>query len=143
MIPQGLTVASPTKQELRTHKAILLDVSVDAPARAMWLCMKQFNGYFGCGKCKEPGKQLMIGTGKKNVQVHCHIYPFDGEHAINSLGHAPVRVHDEMKVQALDAMSMQEKGKSKVSVVIDPLLYGNKIEKNYILCSQYNRTVRK
>lgn len=61
---------SPTEQEVRTHKAILLDVTVDAPARAMWLCMKQFNGYFGFSKCKEPGKQLMIGVGKKNVQVH-------------------------------------------------------------------------
>ena len=67
---QGLTVPSPTEQEVRIHKAILLDVTVDAPACAMWLCMKQFNGYFGCGKCKEPGKQLMIGVGKKNVQVH-------------------------------------------------------------------------
>ncbi|CAH3034782.1 unnamed protein product [Porites lobata] len=60
----------------------------------MWLCMKQFNGYFGCGKCKEP------------------------EHAINPLVHAPVRVHEEMKKQALETVSMQENGKSKVAVAI-------------------------
>lgn len=70
LFSSGLTVPSPTEQEVRTHKAILLDVAVYAPARAMWLCMKQFNGYFGCGKCKEPGKQLMIGVGEKNVQFN-------------------------------------------------------------------------
>ena len=80
--------------------------------------MKQFNGYFGCGKCKEPGKQLMIGVGKKNVQVHILVYPFYEEHAINPLVHAPVRVHEEMKKQALETMSMQENGKSKMSEVV-------------------------
>ena len=50
--------------------------------------------------------------------IYCHIYPFYEEHAINPLGHAPVRVHEEMKKQALETMSMQENGKSKVSVVV-------------------------
>ena len=50
--------------------------------------------------------------------IYCHIYPFYEEHAINPLVHAPVRVHEEMKKQALETMSMQENGKSKMSEVV-------------------------
>lgn len=49
-----------------TIKAIFLDMSVDAPARAMWQAFKQFNGYCGCGHCKESGENLDLGPGKKN-----------------------------------------------------------------------------
>lgn len=50
--------------------------------------------------------------------IYCHIYPFYEEHAINPLVHAPVRVHEEMKKQALETMSMQENEKSKMSEVV-------------------------
>lgn len=50
--------------------------------------------------------------------IYCHIYPFYEEHAINPLVHAPVRVHEEMKKPALETMSMQENGKSKMSEVV-------------------------
>ncbi|CAH3182824.1 unnamed protein product, partial [Porites lobata] len=113
LFSSGLTVPSPTEQEVRTHKAILLDVTVDAPARAMWLCMKQFNGYFGCGKCKEP------------------------EHAINPLVHAPVRVHEEMKKQALETMSMQENGKSKMSEVAVAILLEVTIESQWTILKSF------
>ncbi len=37
-------------------KAILLQCSVDLPARATVANMKQFNGKFGCLYCENPGK---------------------------------------------------------------------------------------
>ncbi|KAK3755953.1 hypothetical protein QZH41_001866 [Actinostola sp. cb2023] len=48
----GISIQSEVQ---KTYRAILLDMTVDAPARAIWMSMKQFNGYYGCGKCEEPG----------------------------------------------------------------------------------------
>ena len=39
-------------------KAMFLDMTVDAPARAMWQAIKQFNGKSGCGRCIETGEHL-------------------------------------------------------------------------------------
>ena len=39
-----------------TCKARLLMCSVDLPARASVLNMKQFNGKFGCSQCEDEGK---------------------------------------------------------------------------------------
>ena len=50
--------------------------------------------------------------------IYCHIYPSYEEHAVNPLVHARVRVHKEMKKQALETMSTQENGKSKMSEVV-------------------------
>ena len=58
-----------------TVRAILLDMSVDAPARSIWQCIKQFNGYCGCGRCKETGQHLDLGPGKKNSRRSCHVIP--------------------------------------------------------------------
>lgn len=107
----GLSVTVNEKQQ--THKAVFLDMSVDAPARCQWLCMKQFNGYHGCGKCKEPGQQLQIEIDGKKRNSHCHIYPFNAKHAA-STGHAAKRKHDQVKKQAKKAMENFEKGESKV-----------------------------
>ena len=49
-------------------KAMFLDMSGDAPARAMW----QFNGYSGCGECKEMGMNLDLCPGKKNSRRRCY-----------------------------------------------------------------------
>ena len=54
-------------------KALFLDTSVDAPARAMRQGIKQYNGYSGCGHCKEPGEHLDLGPGKKNRRRMCHV----------------------------------------------------------------------
>lgn len=88
----------------RKIRGILLDTSMDSPARAAWLNIKQFNGYNGCQTCTEPGEQLDLGPGKKNSRRQCHIYPFNHEEA-RATGHARTRTHLEVKKQALVAMS--------------------------------------
>lgn len=45
---------------------MFLEITVDAPAKSLWLQIKQFNGYWGCSTCKEKGSQLVIGKGKKD-----------------------------------------------------------------------------
>ena len=89
-------------------------MTVDAPARVMWRAMKQFNGYFGCGRCKEPGQHLDIGPGKKNSRRGCHVYPFNKAIA-GTAGHAGTRKHEEVKKQALDALQQKSQGKRNVS----------------------------
>ena len=85
---------------------ILLDMSVDAPAQSIWQCIKQFNGYCGCGRCKETGQHLDLGPGKKNSRRSCHVYPFNKAFA-DTTGHAGLRNHDEVKEQALEALKQK------------------------------------
>lgn len=94
-------------------KAMFLDMSVDAPARAMWHAIKQFNGYSGCGQCKEMGMNLDLGPGKKNSRRRCHVYPFNKAFAATT-GHAGLRNHGEVKKQALEALRQKSQGKKDV-----------------------------
>ena len=79
-----------------TVRAILLDMS----------CIKQFNGYCGCGRCKETGQHLDLGPGKKNSRRSCHVYPFNKAFA-DTTGHAGLRNHDEVKEEALEALKQK------------------------------------
>lgn len=112
----GLTVkrtCSSQGQQVETtsiHKAVFLDMTADAPARSLWLVMKQFNGFDGCGKCKEPGSTLDIGLAKNNRRKTCHIYPIT-----NNNGCPTPRDHNEVKMQALQALHNQESGMRNVS----------------------------
>lgn len=99
-------------------KGIFLDMSVDAPARSMWQAIKQFNGYCGCGRCKEPGEHLDLGPGKKNSRRRCHVYPFNKAFAATT-GHAGLRTHHEVKQQALEALRQRRQGKKNVIVVVN------------------------
>ena len=94
-------------------KGIFLDMSVDAPARSMWQAIKQFNGYCGCGRCKETGEHLDLGPGKKNSRRRCHVYPFNKAFA-STTGHAGLRTHHEVKEQALEALRQRRQGKKNV-----------------------------
>ena len=49
----GITVSNPVGEI--TCKARLLMCSVDLPARAFVLNMKQFNGKYGCSQCEDEG----------------------------------------------------------------------------------------
>lgn len=93
-------------------RGILLDVTLDSPAKALWLQMKQFNGYFGCSKCKEKGCQHVIGIGKKGRNRQCHIYPYN---ASSSSGHGEVRRHNEVKEQAIQVLRRKREGAKTVS----------------------------
>lgn len=96
-------------------KGIFLDMSVDAPARSMWQAIKQFNGYCGCGRCKETGEHLDLGPGKKNSRRRCHVYPFNKAFAATT-GHAGLRTHHEVKQQALEALRQRRQGKKNFAV---------------------------
>ena len=99
-------------------KAIFLDMSVDAPARASWQAIKQYNGYWGCGHCKEPGEHLDLGPGKKNRRRMCHVYPFNKAFAATT-GHAGPRKHNEVKEQAIEALRQKGQGQKDVSFILD------------------------
>lgn len=88
-------------------RGILLDVTLDSPAKALWLQMKQFNGYSGCSKCKEKGCQHVIGIGRKGRNRQCHIYPYN---ASSSSGHGEVRRHNEVKEQAIQVLKRKKEG---------------------------------
>ena len=110
----------------KTIRGILLDTTMDAPARSAWLNMRQFNGYSGCQVCTEPGEQLDLGPGKKNARRQCHVYPFNAEYA-QTTGHAKLREHAIVKQQALVAMSqISQKGKVAVGKTRYMLQYKNK-----------------
>lgn len=93
---------------------MFLDMTVDAPARAMWQAIKQYNGYSGCGQCIETGEHLDLGPGKKNSRRRCHVYPFNKAFA-STTGHARLRKHDEVKNQALQALRQKRQGKKDVA----------------------------
>ena len=80
---------------------ILLDVTLDSPAKALWLQLKQFNGYCGRPKCKEKGEQHIIGIGKGGKKRQCHIYPYNASFPD---GHCQARSHSEVRKQALQAL---------------------------------------
>ena len=92
-------------------RGILLDVTLDSPAKALWLQLKQFNGYSGCSKCKEKGCQHVIGIGKKGRNRQCHIYPYN---ASSSSGHGEVRRHNEVKKQAIQVLRKKKEGAKTV-----------------------------
>ena len=92
---------------------MLLDMTVDAPAKSLWMVIKQFNGYSGCPCCEEEGEQFVIGKGKKNRNRACHINPFNKANA-HTTGHGRSRDNETMKMQALDAMKQKAEGARKV-----------------------------
>lgn len=73
---------------------ILLGGTCDLPAKCIMLNMTQFNGQFGCGRCKQPGKHVPSGRG------FTHVYPYDYEHI-----DGPKRTHEEAKEAAISALS--------------------------------------
>ena len=88
-------------------RGILLDVTLDSPGKALWLQMKQFNGYLGCSKCKEKGCQHVIGIGKKGRNRQCHIHPYN---ASSSSGHGEVRRHNEVKEPTIQVLRRKNDG---------------------------------
>ena len=97
---------------------MFMDMSVDAPARASWQAIKQYNGYWGCGHCKEPGEHLDLDPGKKNRRRMCHVYPCNKAFAATT-GHAGPRRQNEVKEQALEALRQKGQGQKDVSFILD------------------------
>ena len=52
-------------------KVALVGCCCDLPARAVVLNTIQFNGWYGCNYCEQPGRSLSTSKGG-----HVHIFPF-------------------------------------------------------------------
>lgn len=107
----GISLSTEADENNVTVYGLLLDITLDSPAKALWLQMKQFNGYFGCPKCKERGQQHVIGIGKGGRKRQCHIYPYNGTF---SSGHCEERCHSQVKKQALQALKNRRDGMKSV-----------------------------
>lgn len=112
---KGIQLQEDSRQVVNV-RAMFLDSTLDAPAKALFMCMKQFNGYFGCGKCKAKGEQLCIGTGKNGAKRQCHIYPLSKETAATT-GHAEARTNIEFRDQGIQVAKQLLKGIKKVHIM--------------------------
>lgn len=66
-------------------RVILLGGTCDLPARSIVANFKQYNGFYGCAKCLQPGVTLSLGP-----KSHTHVYPF-----IESNPSGPLRSHKQ------------------------------------------------
>ena len=62
----------PPKVEPFRLKAFVIGYTCDLPARAAVQNFVQFNGYFGCSFCEQPGKSVSTGTSGG----HVHVFPY-------------------------------------------------------------------
>lgn len=92
----GVEAKSPSG-ECFISKAILLLGTCDMPAKCMVCNSTQFNGFYGCLKCKQPGCNVKSSKGG-NV----HAFPF-----ISSDPTGPPRTHEQTREDAREAF---EKG---------------------------------
>lgn len=86
-----------------TVKALLLNGIFDSPARCLFQEFVQFNGFYGCPFCLNPGK-----TVKTSVNGRTHAYPFD---STGRTGHCKERTHKETVEHARAADSLLLEGK--------------------------------
>ena len=52
-------------------KVILLAGTLDLPAKSLVTNFRQYNGFYGCSKCLQPGNTLSLGP-----RSHTHVYPY-------------------------------------------------------------------
>ena len=69
----GVEILNP-KGENITVRAILLCGTCDLPARCLVCNSIQFNGFYGCLRCRQAGKSIKTQKGG-----HVHVYPFNTE----------------------------------------------------------------
>lgn len=88
----GMDATSPSGERFTT-KAILLLGTCDMPAKCMVCNSTQFNGFYGCLKCKQPGCNVRTSKGG-NV----HAFPF-----VPSDPTGPARTHKRTREDAREA----------------------------------------
>ncbi len=69
----GVTVCINIKGIIKqiTTRVFLLAGTADLPAKCAVLNFRQYNGFYGCDKCLQPGSTLSLGP-----RSHTYIYPF-------------------------------------------------------------------
>ena len=79
-------------------KGAVVCCTLDLPAKALVLSHMQFNGYYGCSFCQQPGQTtLTLGGG------HVHVYPFD-----TSSPSGPEQRHDVVMQHASQALEQRQ-----------------------------------
>ena len=68
---EGIQVTSPLQPDPFMSKVILLAGTCDLPAKCMVMNSIQFNGFFGCSKCLQPGISYQT-----SARGHTQVYPF-------------------------------------------------------------------
>ena len=63
------------QNEWKNIRFFLIAGIFDKPAKAMVLNMKQFNGYYGCTKCIQPG--ISLAENEKSILNFCIHYFFE------------------------------------------------------------------
>ncbi|XP_070551310.1 uncharacterized protein [Ptychodera flava] len=89
---EGVAVETATGQSFRS-KVILICGTCDLPAKSLVCNMIQFNGFYGCVKCLQPGKTVTTAKGG-----HVHVFPFIKEDATG-----PKRTHEQFLEDAKSA----------------------------------------
>ena len=69
----GISILNPNSEEI-TVRALLLCGTCDLPARCLVCNSIQFNGFYGCLRCRQARKSLKTQKGG-----HVHVYPFIAE----------------------------------------------------------------
>lgn len=88
----GIEAKSPSGENL-ISKAILLLGTCDMPAKCMVCNSTQYNGFFGCLKCKQPG--ISVRTSKGGI---VHAFPFESSDPTG-----PARTHEQTREHARQA----------------------------------------
>ena len=91
--------------ETKTVKCILLSGTFDAPAKCLFQNMVQFNGFFGCPYCLNPGVTLKTSS---TGAGHSHVYPYDREND----GQTGQRTHKQTVSFAMEAERLKTSGHS-------------------------------
>ena len=78
-----------------TSRVILLAGTCDLPAKSLINNFRQYNGFYGCAKCLQPGITLTLGP-----RSHTHIYPY-----IDDNPSGPQRTHEQTFEDVAHVMS--------------------------------------
>lgn len=92
-----------------TWHGIVISSSMDAPAKCLYMCMKQFNGECGCPYCKAKGQNV-----RTEAKGNCRIYNYID--VKNRKKESPLRNHDDFLVDAKTATDKKKAGEKNSEV---------------------------
>lgn len=119
----GIDINIPNRDHPVLVKAIVLSGTCDLPAKCLVLNMHQFNGAYGCAKCKQKGETFNTAN-----RGHKHVYPFDKD---NFKG--PKRTHYETMLEGERATIEKKvvngiKGPSVLSLIVRDIINSTAVD---------------